>query len=397
MGEDEFGELRFRVSPQGCWIEFTIDDQDNLWIATVGDSYRIDTGIGETVNRVRLEPGAQIELPNNLLYISASMRRTTSSGVLVTLTSVASTDIETVVDANHRQIETPELISESVAEPNHDWPAGSESIQATMFERVDRRSPENDRSVPLRRYKWFVLGPLVAVTIFIAIPTRIDLGSISKTSPPIIPATTRVAPEPTSQIPERQQHTDLLDTVDRVLVNADPDDGSVLGFATESFESVLLSDPLNVQAQEGLADVQEPLISTSNDDVEPAQRATLIDGPSADKVEPTQPASVIGRPASSDFARRTLLRAEKLLSSGDIIAPRGNNAVALIRRVLGEEPENTHAKQLLAQCADQLITMARQAQAISRNYEARNLLEEVLYFYPYHPAARELWDKWVDS
>ena len=407
MGEDELGELRFRVSPQGCWIEFTIDDQNNLWIATVGDSYRIDTGVGETVNRVRLEPGARIELPNNHLHISASMQRTTSSGVLITLTSVAPTDIETVIDVDYRQdplfggqprvnelIEIPELCSELAAEPTVEWPAETAPIQATMFDRVDRRSSENDQ--PLRRYKWFLLGPLAAVSLFIAMSTGIDPESISKTSP-IIPASTRVASESSIPIPERPQHSDLLDTVDRVLVNAEPDDGTVLDFATESFEAVLLSDPLNVRAQDGLANVQEQRNSTSNDDVESTQQATPIDEPAADEVEPTQPASLIGRPASSATARRTLLQAEQLLSSGDIIAPRGNNAVALIRQVLGEEPDNSLAKQLLAQCAERLITMARQAQAMSMNYEARNLLEEVLFFYPNHPAASELWDEWVDS
>ena len=346
IGEDEFGELRFRVSAQGCWIEFTIDDQGNLWAVTVGASYQFDLGAGERVNRVRLEPGARIELPNNLLYISASMQRTTSSGVVVTLTSVAVTDIETVVGADYLQdplfseqqrsnelIETPELLPQPAAVAGDEWPRGTEPIRATMSGRVDR-TLENDRPVPLSRYKWFLLGPLMGVAILIAMSIWIGLEPISKSSP-IIPATTRVAPVPTNQIPERQQ-----------------------------------------------------------------QAAALVDEAAANKIEPTQPTPPIDQPtriASSATARIALLQAEQLLNSGDIIAPRGNNAVALIRRALGEEPQNTHARQLLAKCADQLIALAQRARAIAMDYEARNLLEEVLAFYPNHPEATELWREWVDS
>lgn len=411
IGEDEFGELRFRVSAQGCWIEFTIDDQGNLWAVTVGASYQFDLGAGERVNRVRLEPGARIELPNNLLYISASMQRTTSSGVVVTLTSVAVTDIETVVGADYLQdplfseqqrsnelIETPELLPQPAAVDGNEWPGGTEPIRATTSGRVDR-TLENDRPVPLSRYKWFLLGPLMGVAILIAMSIWIGLEPISKSSP-IIPATTRVAPVLTNQVPERQQHTNPLDTQDRILVDADPEDGPVLDIATDSFAAVLLSDPLNVRAPVGLAKVEEQLSFTSKDDVGSAQQAALVDEAAANKIEPTQPTPPIDQPtriASSATARIALLQAEQLLNSGDIIAPRGNNAVALIRRALGEEPQNTHARQLLAKCADQLIALAQRARAIAMDYEARNLLEEVLAFYPNHPEATELWREWVDS
>jgi len=164
---------------------------------------------------------------------------------------------------------------------------------------------------------------------------------------------------------------------------------------------VLLSDPLNVRAPVGLAKVEEQLSFTSNDDVGSAQQAAaLVDEAAANKIEPTQPTPPIDQPtriASSATARIALLQAEQLLNSGDIIAPRGNNAVALIRRALGEEPQNTHARQLLAKCADQLIALAQRARAIAMDYEARNLLEEVLAFYPNHPEATELWREWVDS
>lgn len=388
IGEDEFGELRFRVSTQGCWIEFTIDDQGNLWAVTVGGSYQFDLGAGERVNRVRLEPGARIELPNNLLYISASMQRTTSSGVVVSLTSVAVTEL----------IETPELLPQPAAVTGIESPGGTEPIRATMLGRVDR-TLENDRPVPLSRYKWFLLGPLVGVVILIAMSIWIGLEPISKSSP-IVPATTRVAPVPTNQIPQRQQPTNPLDTLDRILVVADPEDGPVLDIATDSFAAVLSSDPINIRAPEGLAKVQERSSFTSQVDVGSAQQAALVDEAAAHKIEPTRPTPPVDQPtqiAGSATARIALLQAEKLLNSGDIIAPRGNNAVALIRRALGEEPQNTHARQLLARCANQLIALAQRARAIAMDYEARNLLEEVLAFYPNHPEATELWREWVDS
>jgi len=397
VGEDEFGELRFGVPPEGCCIEFTIDDQDNLWISTVGNSYQIDMGAGETVVRVRVEPGAQIALPNNLLYISSSIRRTTSSGVLVKLTAAPPSNFEMVANADYGQdplfdrqprlnelIETPELNPELSGGFGDERSAANEPVQETAFAQVERKPP----------YKWFLLGPLIVVAIFVATPTSIEMEpNLTTSSFGLAPA----APAPGSQVPGTRQHVDLLNTLDQVLVNADPDDHSVMDFAADAFKAVLLSDPLNARAQEGLANIQEQRDVTAEGDLAPLPSAGQLAGTVEDKVEITEPSSKVLRSASSTSARTTLLRAEELLYDGDIIAPRGNNAVALIRRILEQDPESTYAKRLLAQCADRLVTMAKRARANAMNYEARNLLEEVLAFYPDHRVARKLWIEWVGS
>ena len=303
VGEDEFGELRFGVSPHGCFIEFTIDDQDNLWISVVGNSYQIDSGVAETVVRVPVEPGALIELPNNLLHISSGMRRTTSSGVLVKLIAVAPSNPEMVADADYGErlalderprlnelIETPKLNPEWSGEFRDKWAAGT--LQETAFQRVERKT----------RYKWFLLGSVIVVSIFIATPTSIEI----KPTPEAFPfGLAPTAPVPDSQVPDTQQHVALLDTLDQVLVNAGPDDHSAVDFATESFKAVLLSEPLNVRAQEGLAGIQEQLARSAEGEV-----------------ELTEPSSTIVQ--SSNSTRRMLRRAEALLYDGDIIAPRGN-------------------------------------------------------------------------
>ena len=88
IGEDAAGEIRFLPSSEGCWIEFTIDDEHNLWVSPVGGSHQLTLGENDLANRVMLEPGTQIKLPNNSLHISTSMQRCASSDVSVTLSEL---------------------------------------------------------------------------------------------------------------------------------------------------------------------------------------------------------------------------------------------------------------------------------------------------------------------
>ncbi|MCZ6643451.1 MAG: hypothetical protein O7F71_17910 [Gammaproteobacteria bacterium] len=149
LGEDTSGEMGFRPSAEGCWIEFTIDDEDCLWVQTVGHSYRLTETPGGRAGRIRLEPGTLIELPNNRLHISNNLRPYTLSGVTVALTPVSEPDIETVVDSDYPP--TPTTSREPAVEPS-----------------FDRHSLEDTRPVSLSRYKWFLLGPLLGIIILIA-------------------------------------------------------------------------------------------------------------------------------------------------------------------------------------------------------------------------------------
>ena len=161
LGEDGSGELSFRPTGQGCWIEFRIDDEGNLWVQTVGESHRLTERAGASADRIRLEPGTQIELPNNRLHISDNIQPCTPSGISVTLTPVAQPDIDTVTAAN-------------------DPPSPALRLEPAEESRFGRASLEDLRPAPFDRYKWFLLGPLLGIIILIGMTIWVAMEPLSR-------------------------------------------------------------------------------------------------------------------------------------------------------------------------------------------------------------------------
>ncbi|MCZ6618290.1 MAG: hypothetical protein O7E57_09160 [Gammaproteobacteria bacterium] len=167
LGEDESGEISFRPSPQGCWIEFTIDNEDNLWVATAGNSYDIRDKTGERVNRIRLESGTQIELPNNLFHISTSMRKSASSGISVTLTPAEEPEVENIVDADYRQFPFFSGIQKTGETTGLSTELGP--VQEAGFEQQDRIAPEDSSPTPFNHYRRMLLGLLPSGRVMLGV------------------------------------------------------------------------------------------------------------------------------------------------------------------------------------------------------------------------------------
>ena len=137
----------------------------------------------------------------------------------------------------------------------------------------------------------------------------------------------------------------------------------------------------------------------------PATRLPADESPAPGATEPveTEPPPVASRegtgqppPAEPDLDWR-LVRARELLDSGYITFPPEDNAVAYVRRVLAQDPDNAQALELLGEASSRLIEAAVRAHDQGLDYEARNSLEEVLGFNPDHERSNQLWREWVGS
>jgi hypothetical protein len=67
-----------------------------------------------------------------------------------------------------------------------------------------------------------------------------------------------------------------------------------------------------------------------------------------------------------------------LLSAGTIYDVGERNAVQALTEILRADPDNEQAMQLMYQCASQLVADAAAARDAGEDYQARNLVEEVL-------------------
>jgi hypothetical protein len=123
------------------------------------------------------------------------------------------------------------------------------------------------------------------------------------------------------------------------------------------------------------------------DPAPPPQATSKPDLPAPDPIRERQ--------ADSPAVLETLLmEAQRLYSSGAIVAPVEYNAVGLLERILYTDPTNERALELMYQCATRMLNRARAARAGGNEYAARNLVEEVLGFHPDFPEAHQLLESW---
>jgi|GEM_PF-3765742 len=92
-----------------------------------------------------------------------------------------------------------------------------------------------------------------------------------------------------------------------------------------------------------------------------------------------------------------LARATAYLQQGFITQPEGSNAVQELSIILWQDPTNKEAFDLMGEATTQLIDAAVEAHSAGFEYEARNLIEEVLGFNPQHPQANAYKQEWASN
>jgi hypothetical protein len=123
--------------------------------------------------------------------------------------------------------------------------------------------------------------------------------------------------------------------------------------------------------------------------IEPAQPPPDI-SPQLSIAAPAAPSRAYAIDVPPAWLETRLEEAEMLLSAGTIYDVGERNAVQALTEILRADPDNEQAMQLMYQCASQLVADAAAARDAGEDYQARNLVEEVLAFHPSHPGALEL-------
>lgn len=171
--------------------------------------------------------------------------------------------------------------------------------------------------------------------------------------------------------------------------------------AAESYHRVLATAEDNLDAIQGLADVESAVITranvllTENKLVEVGElvdRAALagLDGAAVQALRET----VDNQLSTADSVSSLLVEARDLMEQGFITEPDNNNAVALLRNVLGLQPGNAEAKALMDESAKRLATVAQEAYDAGLIEDATNYMDLALTIAPEATDWRVLRDEW---
>jgi hypothetical protein len=102
-------------------------------------------------------------------------------------------------------------------------------------------------------------------------------------------------------------------------------------------------------------------------------------------------------PPPDQFVQTSLSKARDFMAKGFITAPPDRNAVMHLQLALYKDPTNAEALELMSIAAQRVLAAAVEGHQAGLEYEARNLLEELLAFHPEHAEANRLWREWVTT
>ena len=174
------------------------------------------------------------------------------------------------------------------------------------------------------------------------------------------------------------------------------------GNAAEIYHRVLATDPNNAIAGQGLAEVAaqvsarfaELLGNGRFDEVQLLLDRSVAVGLGDTPVDEMKAAYELER-ARIDRVDAIVEEALALLQAGFITKPVDRNAVTRLREVLRLDPGNTIAQENLVVAAERLATVAREAQAVGLEEDARLYLDLALTVTPDVADWRALRDSWV--
>jgi tetratricopeptide (TPR) repeat protein len=174
--------------------------------------------------------------------------------------------------------------------------------------------------------------------------------------------------------------------------------------AAELYHRVLSTDPDNAIATQGMHEVESQLLVLARAQLDAGDldgvrqligRAVAVglDAASVNQVKARLDAEDARRAAVAE----RLQAAGEQLARGYITEPADRNAVTLLREVQRLDPGNAEAQAMLAQCAERLADVAREAYDAGMRAEARRYLELALTVTPDVAAWRDLRSQWQES
>jgi hypothetical protein len=259
---------------------------------------------------------------------------------------------------------------------------------------------------------WWLAGAVAGALIVVALLLPDLRRSIVSEQPVAPPPAPMIAPPPETAA-DHARHDEFVQNLFALMETTPPSDAATLGFLERSFRTVLNQDPGNILALAGLRalaqkrsqPVEAPAVTAAKpaappaDEVaDPGAAASAQDARKTQQAQATQPRPVV--PAadrvSSEQVSAAISRARELMELGYFTTPPGNNAVAVLRGLEGATGD-PRIQAILLECADRMVEAAVEARAAGLDYDARNLVEEVLAFDPRHERATALWRAWADN
>ena len=345
IGEDEQGELaidsplvklrQLRLIPgDGCVQAEVLAADRHLTLAESEDLALPDPS--------SLDPGTSISLDHNIIYLNTGIADATALTHLRLRDKPAAQPEPPAADLAQEEDPVETIVAEvRVAEPA--------AAPATRTERPAAK-PRRTRIVVNLLIGLMVLGALIAYNHYQA------------TAPQ--PVQQQAQTDPVAEAPAPEE-TSEIEIVSAQTLRTEP-------------------APEEPEPEEPVA--EPPALEPAP--IDPLPTATVAELPTV----ASEPQS-----APDPLVERRMANARALLDAGQITEPPGNNAVYELKIVLYREPENEAALALMGEAAERMLVAATTAYDAGLEFEARNLLEELLAFHPDHAEANRLWAQWTGS
>ncbi len=364
LGEDDEGLVVLNPKQAGYGLlKMRRDDAGRLLLKNISKCHVLDWQTG-TVTMVggefALVAGSKVVLPNNELYLNHEMQRGQVSARIVMQES------EPVVE----QVEVlVEVIPESEAKtevrqenPEPDPIASEQLLDHEVFEEplVQKiPAPEVDSAEGDNRL--VLIGLAVGLCLVVGLLISTWPSSPISEEPVIVAADVPLAVDQQIPLQAEPVPTEVLpaETAETQSTQTEP-----------AVTEVVIFEPATVETTSGEPETVEP-----------------------EKVE----ASSLNSGAADPAVTAGLERATAYLQQGFITQPEGGNAVQELSTILWQDPTNKEAFDLMGEATTRLIDAAVEAHAAGFEYEARNLIEEVLGFNPQHPQANAYKQAWVSN
>lgn len=412
IGEDGSRLLLLNPTPSEALVKFQVDSWGRLEIQPASDDYILLSPQRNYCNSYKVEPyqGLTLWLPNNALDLANDLQGTTKQRDDLPLTLVPNTQTTRALP-NQDQPNAGEYAHENAGE--------SEEISLQPVpEAVVEPIPE---AIP-----GISLGPIAEA---LPEPDLADYDANEQLSIPVLDS-------PIERIPEPDPHETLITELPygfgpRSLNTTQTEVVPIFaersrGVGKSSSRITLIAAVILVGIAAGLLAAKLELIKNPLQLAEPrtafnpaTPRLVLLSetapkpvaAPATRDASPTVPAVPEGTPATpatrpltpapsgpatpTSVYRTDIADATALFDAGFITAPAERNTVAILNRILEQDPEHPEAISLLKRCADRMIDAAVEAEHHGLEFEARNLVEEVMAFYPQHEQAEDLWQQWT--
>ncbi|MEM1230841.1 MAG: hypothetical protein AAGI15_09910 [Pseudomonadota bacterium] len=259
---------------------------------------------------------------------------------------------------------------------------------------------------PARNYTYlWTLGGILILGLLAAVVVATNSAPATTTASA---ARTTLATTPVVAAPESRADS-LMASVANIIAQSDADDLAAWEFAVRSYEYIQAQEPQNEAVRVKLEDARNrAAVLRAQQGISPTFMPDVADsGPArADGSSqvarprswpaPVQPTTV-GPTLTPAQIEVRLDGAERRIASGEINNPIGISAASLILSVLGFEPDNVRAINLLNRAAEKLVAQADLAYSNGDSFSARNTLEEVFAFHPRHAPANQRWQAWTGS